>query len=317
MSKLSKNYHFLLILLCCLAFTTCAPSSDPSLTPGTIASGPSPTVPGLTAFVIKNDQLPGSLSLGQLLGTHDYTFIMTSVFHIPDPLCLQWLYNGETVTEIMASHAHNPPIQPSKISPGIPKDIERIILKLLEKDPADRFFSGRQIIDELTHSIHGPLNDGVLQNMEPIVFSPKFIGREEEMKVLKNFHLSIISKSQAEECACLVFGETGSGKTKLLDHFKNFQQLEQVRVLHLSIKRAQAGIESFVPLVDEMLKMVNPDERESYQQKFSNFWGVALTEKAPEDTSPIMDLIIGLVTRATQSVVETGTIGLGMFFLRL
>ena len=40
---------------------------------------------------------------------------------------------------VMIAHAHDPVLPPSQVRAGIPEDLERVVLRCLAKDPADRF----------------------------------------------------------------------------------------------------------------------------------------------------------------------------------
>ncbi len=51
--------------------------------------------------------------------------------------------------EILAAHIHLVPQTPREIDPSIPVDLERLILKLLAKDPADRMQSMEEVIAEI------------------------------------------------------------------------------------------------------------------------------------------------------------------------
>ncbi len=48
-------------------------------------------------------------------------------------------FQGENAIGVMIAHARDPVTPPSQVQPGIPDDLERIVLRLLAKDPADRF----------------------------------------------------------------------------------------------------------------------------------------------------------------------------------
>ena len=40
---------------------------------------------------------------------------------------------------VMIAHAHDPVVPPSLLRSGIPEDLERVVIRCLAKDPADRF----------------------------------------------------------------------------------------------------------------------------------------------------------------------------------
>jgi hypothetical protein len=48
-------------------------------------------------------------------------------------------FDGEDGIELLIAHARDPVVPPSQFSAGIPDDLERVVLRCLAKDPADRF----------------------------------------------------------------------------------------------------------------------------------------------------------------------------------
>jgi serine/threonine-protein kinase len=48
-------------------------------------------------------------------------------------------FDLEDAMEVMFAHARDPVVAPSRHRPGIPEDLERVVLRCLAKDPADRF----------------------------------------------------------------------------------------------------------------------------------------------------------------------------------
>ena len=58
-------------------------------------------------------------------------------------------FTGSTPEEIAQKHANDLPHSPREIVAAIPEDVERIILKALEKQPADRFANAAEFHQEL------------------------------------------------------------------------------------------------------------------------------------------------------------------------
>jgi serine/threonine-protein kinase len=56
----------------------------------------------------------------------------------------------ETGVEVLTAHLRDPVIPPSRCRPGIPPDLERVVLRCLEKDPAARFPSAEAVVESLS-----------------------------------------------------------------------------------------------------------------------------------------------------------------------
>ena len=65
------------------------------------------------------------------------------------------LYEGSGAVEILVQVASAEPAAPRAVKPGIPKDLETIILKCLEKDPARRYDSAAALADDLRRFLGG------------------------------------------------------------------------------------------------------------------------------------------------------------------
>ena len=64
-------------------------------------------------------------------------------------LCGQPPFQGDTTVGLLASILKADPVAPRKLRHEIPSELEYVILKCLEKDPADRFASARDVIGVL------------------------------------------------------------------------------------------------------------------------------------------------------------------------
>jgi serine/threonine-protein kinase len=58
-------------------------------------------------------------------------------------------FSGSTPAEIAQKHANDSPHSPRAVVAAIPADVERIVLKALEKQPADRFANAAEFHQEL------------------------------------------------------------------------------------------------------------------------------------------------------------------------
>lgn len=64
-------------------------------------------------------------------------------------------FSGANVSAILAKVIADPPARPSSLKPDIPRDLETICLKCLEKSPAGRYASATELADDLKRFLDG------------------------------------------------------------------------------------------------------------------------------------------------------------------
>jgi tRNA A-37 threonylcarbamoyl transferase component Bud32 len=64
-------------------------------------------------------------------------------------------FHGETFAELARALCEQDPTLPRRINPAVPGDLQNICLKALEKNPADRYGSARELADDLQRFIAG------------------------------------------------------------------------------------------------------------------------------------------------------------------
>jgi len=76
-------------------------------------------------------------------------------------------FRGETPLALMRSIAEEDPVPPSRLAPEVPRDLQTIILKALEKDPVRRYDSARAFGEDLRRFLDG---DPILARRPSIVY---------------------------------------------------------------------------------------------------------------------------------------------------
>ena len=64
-------------------------------------------------------------------------------------------FRGASIPATLQQVVHLDPPSPRSLQPGIPRDLETICLKALQKDPAKRFASAQELADDLQRFLHG------------------------------------------------------------------------------------------------------------------------------------------------------------------
>lgn len=132
-------------------------------------------------------------------------------------------FTSDNPIEILMKHINEKPPRPSAIEPKIPKSLEKIILKLLEKDPIDRYQSADDILEDLSGI--GVIKPAVFieselpkEKVHTRLFEPAFIGRVEEMKRFKEM---TSEENRFRSFVLFLEGQPGIGKLRLMSECEN------------------------------------------------------------------------------------------------
>jgi WD40 repeat protein/tRNA A-37 threonylcarbamoyl transferase component Bud32 len=83
-------------------------------------------------------------------------------------------FEAETPLALLFKHVHDPLPLPRSVNPAVPEDLERIILKALAKDPADRYATAGELAQELIQ-IQADLQAAttLAQEVQPPAYRPR------------------------------------------------------------------------------------------------------------------------------------------------
>ena len=139
-------------------------------------------------------------------------------------------FQGDDVIAVISQHLHAPPVAPSWHNPNIPETLDKLILHLLGKTPAERPASGRIVFETLA-AISNSAPGRVEYAKEPRSFDRLaggvFVGREQEMGKLKAGLGDVVSGCGQ---ILMLVGEAGSGKTSTAEQFATYARLRNAQV---------------------------------------------------------------------------------------
>ena len=118
---------------------------------------------------------------------------------------------GDTTVSTLYRHLNEAPTPPRELDPRIPIQIERVLLKLLGKQPDTRYATAGELHAELLDATEGTV---LLSREGPEPFVPRLVGREQELGGLKD---RLRRAMDGEGGGVLVAGEAGIGKTRLVE----------------------------------------------------------------------------------------------------
>ncbi|MGE5275912.1 MAG: ABC transporter substrate-binding protein [Acidobacteriota bacterium] len=144
-------------------------------------------------------------------------------------------FTGE-VQSILYRIVHEIPQPPRALGADIREELQDIILRCLEKDPAKRPQKAGQVADALRRLKSSLASDefrmSVVLSASRVIQRPAsspFVGREKEFAELQRR----LNAAIAGECQfAVVAGEPGIGKTRLLEELKNLALARKIRVLY-------------------------------------------------------------------------------------
>lgn len=142
------------------------------------------------------------------------------------------------VEEVRKSLSGFPP-PPSTLNHAIPPAVDEFLLKLLAKNPDERYSSAQDTYKALAEAMG---MEGDLE-IRPHSEKPKpgrFVGRDKEMGILGQI-LSRV-KDTRKDNVVLLSGEEGIGKSRLLMEFKFASQLDHVPVWWISRERTALSL---------------------------------------------------------------------------
>jgi tetratricopeptide (TPR) repeat protein len=143
-------------------------------------------------------------------------------------------FTGEDPIAVISQHLQIPPVAPHWYNAEIPPELEGIILKLMAKDPAERFASASDVIVALDQLTAAPVSTGV----EAAAISPalllgtvlrtRLVARDAELRELKS---SVELAASGHGQVVMIEGEPGIGKTRLLQEAQVYARLRGFAVL--------------------------------------------------------------------------------------
>ncbi|MFF2480962.1 AAA family ATPase [Paenibacillus sp. NPDC058071] len=186
-------------------------------------------------------------------------------FTAGDPL--EWMY---------MHLAHSPPSLRERL-PELPESLEQLVLKLLDKNPDNRFVSAESLLAALEVCEQtGPAQHG----------APGFYGRESEAVQLEQAFRSVCLGSSEAVYVC---GEAGIGKTRLIEEtFRDGKLADSYHFISGKFEQLAGGV-PYEPIVKAFRGLIRRLLGES--EASVEAWRIKLTKSLGSVSGVIADLI--------------------------
>jgi tetratricopeptide (TPR) repeat protein len=138
---------------------------------------------------------------------------------------------SDDIVAVVSQHIHTPPVAPSWINPSVPPALERLIISLLGKSPAQRPPSAIAVRETLQAIVSAGSSGSVVttrQNPLDQLADGVFVGREREIKELR---ASLENALAGTGGLLLLAGEAGIGKTRIAEELCTYGRLRGAQVL--------------------------------------------------------------------------------------
>ncbi|RME01380.1 MAG: tetratricopeptide repeat protein [Deltaproteobacteria bacterium] len=145
-------------------------------------------------------------------------------------------FQASTFLEMLRLHAEAVPLPPRSLNAAVPIPVERLILRLLEKDPAARPASAQELARGLAaiETETSPVSISIEEKGD-YLFSPRFVGRGEALASLTRWNERA---TRGIPSLVWISGESGIGKSRLL---REFEKRLQLHPIHFVRGRAMRG----------------------------------------------------------------------------
>ncbi|HEX5716440.1 MAG TPA: sigma 54-interacting transcriptional regulator [Thermoanaerobaculia bacterium] len=201
---------------------------------------------------------------------------------------------------------------PLRVRPDMPPELARILQRLLQRDPADRYASAGRLLADLGQAAGRPLDTtaaAALSFSEGKVLASRLVGRDEVFGRLRS---TLAEAAEGRGGTVLIEGREGVGKSRLLREFRLFASIEGARIARSSPSDGMAEhAQPLAPFLDALeslrIEVQTPgkpgegDQRERFRLYQEISRGLSEAAGSGPPTPPILLLLDDLQLAGKES----------------
>lgn len=185
---------------------------------------------------------------------------------------------GKSLKETLNNHLKVTPNSILEYKPDLPKYWDKIVSRLIEKNPNQRYTQASFVIRDLNF-LSGK-NFEIETKDTKLSYLPEkgtLIGRENEWQVITSlFEKKFVNEQEHNEQIIILSGAKGTGKTRLISELKYYSQLRNVPVItYRQYTDSENLPKKFVVIVEEGIldsNSINELLQETFQKKCLIIW---------------------------------------------
>ncbi|MGN6182385.1 MAG: AAA family ATPase, partial [Thermoanaerobaculia bacterium] len=207
---------------------------------------------------------------------------------------------GRAPIEVMRMHLDEEIRTPSSINPRVPEALERIIMKLLEKDPRHRFANAAALLQAVADAAGKTASPAELLVGRGELYAAPLIGRKVEVQQI----MSLIAEARdGRGNGVILAGAEGMGKSRIVRDVTLRAQLDGARVFSGRCPVNRKTIYApFFEIFRQMVAAVNPNADVS--EEIRRFLRPMIASSGPETSPPQHGQKFRLYNRIVQSMQD-------------
>jgi hypothetical protein len=191
--------------------------------------------------------LPPEVMQGGVVDARSDLYSVGCLAH--EMICGQVPFVGAMI-DVIRAHLKTPPVPLRQLRDDVPERLEMIVLRLLAKDPRDRYPDASAVIADVADLADLDIGRSVVELRKSYLVSGNLVARDREMAVLEGA-LSELDAGRGR--SIFVNSPAGIGKSRLVHEFLLQAKLKDMTVLHAQCH--DRGMAAFEPLAAALMPL--------------------------------------------------------------